>query len=180
MKPASMLLNQLLNVFWTVVCCLPVILYWVTADRMWLGPFLVISAMGLLVSSRSYLLSRNVRFYESLGVRWVRLFVQDGDLISRGRKKRATGQRIIRNKLTGRNYLKKIVMYEKFHFLCFLFFTLTTLHALVYGNLKMALISTGCNIIYNIYPLLLQQFNRIRVERIAVDAQDAADRFGPL
>ena len=158
-------LNQLLNLFWTVVCCMPVILYWVAADRSWLLPVAALSIPGIFVSSKLYQLSRRTSLYRSLGVKWVRFFVQDGGLIGRLTGK-STERRIITNKTRGRKYLKTIIMYERFHFLCFLFFTFTTLHAIAYGNLKMALIITGCNIIYNIYPLLLQQFNRIRLERM--------------
>ncbi|HEY1007522.1 MAG TPA: hypothetical protein VGD92_10080 [Sphingobacteriaceae bacterium] len=166
MKPASPILNQLINLFWTAVCCTPVVLYWSSADRSWLWPLLALSAPGLLISSRFYRLSRKRRFYESLGVKWVRLWVQDGELIARFTRKKIPDHRIIRNRRAGRNYLRTVTVYERYHFLGFLFFTFSTVHAVCYGRPGMALLLLVCNIIYNIYPLLLQQFNRIRLEKM--------------
>lgn len=166
MMRSAPLVNQLINLFWTALCCIPVVLYWVSADRSWLWPFLAVSGLGLLVSGRFYQLSYNRRFYESLGVKWVRRFVQDGELVSRFARRRMPDHRVIRNKAAGRSYLKTVAMYERYHFLCFLFFLFSGVHAALSGRLAMALLLFVCNIVYNVYPILLQQFNRIRLERL--------------
>jgi len=167
MKPPAIrqVLNQLLNLFWTAVCSMPLIIYWVRAEKTYLLPLLALSIPGIFISSKIYQLSKRTRVYKSLGVKWVRFFVQDGDLI--GRLTGKSGEpRIITNRTRGRKYLKTIMVYERFHVLCFLFFTFTTIHAVWFGDVEMAMVITGSNIIYNIYPLLLQQYNRIRVERM--------------
>lgn len=145
---------------------MPVIGYWASADRTWLWVLLLISGSGLLISPQSYRLSRRRRFYESLGVKWVRHFVQDGDLVTRFNRKRSPGHRVIRNRKAGRNYLRTVSVYERYHFLCFLFFLFSAVHAAWAGRTGMALILVICNVVYNLLPLLLQQFNRIRLERL--------------
>ncbi|WP_410479076.1 hypothetical protein [Pedobacter psychrodurus] len=42
-------------------------------------------------------------------------------------------------------------------------FSVSTLHALYYTQYIIAILITLLNIIYNIYPIMLQQYNRLRM-----------------
>ncbi|HEX3074275.1 MAG TPA: hypothetical protein VHP30_11745, partial [Ignavibacteriales bacterium] len=104
------------------------------------------------------------KFYERFGVKTVRRFVQDGD-IAAGRLR--TGGRVIMNKARAQKYLNTIEMYERYQFLCLIFFLLTSLHVAANGRIAAALIIAACNVIYNVYPILLQQYNKARILKLS-------------
>ncbi len=54
-------------------------------------------------------------------------------------------------------------MFEKFHFIMFVFFILITLYALVKNHFQWAIIISVTNLLYNIYPNLLQQYVRLKL-----------------
>jgi hypothetical protein len=109
-------------------------------------------------------LSAAPKFYERFGVKTIRRFVQDGDIASK--RLRSEG-RVIMNKARAQKYLQTIEMYERYHFLCFVFFLLTSFHAAANSKAAAALIIAACNIIYNVYPLLLQQYNKARILKLS-------------
>jgi len=54
-------------------------------------------------------------------------------------------------------------MFEKFHFIMFVFFILITIYALVENHFWWAIIISATNLLYNIYPNLLQQYVRLKL-----------------
>lgn len=158
------MLNQLINVFWTFFAFMPVVWYWYfNQDLPWLIFFVALSvASGFLPGKwyRRLQVSRDRRFYERAGIRFVRELVQDGGFSNRisGKKHFKVQER---NK--GVNYLKTIEMYERFHIECLLFFLLTSVHAFFNGLYVFSFIMLLANIIYNVCPILLQQYNRLRL-----------------
>lgn len=76
------------------------------------------------------------------------------------------GDRVISNQANARQYLSKIALQERYHYSCFVFFTLSAFSALVGGKIQMALLISIANVIYNVYPILLQQYNRLRIQRL--------------
>ncbi|HEY0432796.1 MAG TPA: hypothetical protein VGC95_02915 [Chitinophagaceae bacterium] len=160
------LLNQLINFSWTILCFLPVISFW------WqLGPnaclwiFIGIAIIfGLLPRKllHRFQFSHRKQFYEKLGVKLVRRVVQNGDLVNSSPGHRRT----IRSHETARVYLNTIAMYERFHWLCLVFFSLTMIYAICVADVWLALAILVANVVYNFCPLLLQQYNRIRIERV--------------
>jgi len=153
-------MNHAVNFFWTIVCFGPVVTYWVKT-----GPvaawwyFIGVSFLGLVLPASWLRLSRDPKFYERLGVRFIRKFVQDGDYAKRGR-------RIISNKTNARQYTNTILMYEKYHFLCLLFFLLTSIHAIIFKQYFLTALIIIANSIYNVCPLLLQQYNKARLVKM--------------
>lgn len=109
-------------------------------------------------------LSGAPKFYERFGVKIIRRFVQDGDIASKSLR---SGGRVIMNKARAQKYLNTIEMYERYHFLCLIFFLLTSLHAAANSRIAAALIIAACNIIYNVYPMLLQQYNKARILKLS-------------
>jgi hypothetical protein len=154
-------MNQVINFFWTILCFAPVVTYWLRiGDLTACWYFIGLSFVGLLIPAKWLQLSRNPKTYERLGAKLIRKFVQNGDYAKRG-------ARVISNKSNALLYGKTILTYEKFHFLCLLFFLFTGIYAILFEQYLLAVLIFLANVIYNIYPMLLQQYNRARIFRLA-------------
>jgi hypothetical protein len=96
-----------------------------------------------------------------MGVKIIRRFVQDGDW----RFNRHASINASRIKGSGglQAYLTTIAMYERYHWGCFLFFTETSLYGKSDDGILWLIATFAANVIYNVCPLLLQQYNRIRI-----------------
>ena len=162
--------NQLLNFFWTILCFLPVLWYWaMQGPDSWLYGLIIFSiTCGLLPEAffRFLQISQRTGFYEKYGAKMIRKFVQQGDMINRLFRQQYAGYKVIRGAGQARNYLKTIAMYERYHFICFLFFLSTAVHSLFAHRFLFALLITIGNILYNICPIFLQQYNRLRIRRL--------------
>mgnify|MGYP001124928363 CR=1 FL=1 len=149
------MLNQVLNIGWTILGLSPVYYFWWVHGISW--PFyvlLLISCMAFILPEKLYSklkISKDLRVYKRLGVKFVRRFAQDGDFEpSKGI----------------RGYLSKIRMFERYHFCCLLFFQASSVYACYFEEYLLAFLIFFCNIIYNVFPMLLQQYNSIRITRI--------------
>ncbi|MDR6806955.1 hypothetical protein J2Y45_004147 [Dyadobacter sp. BE34] len=168
------MLNQLINVLWTVLSFSVVGWYWgdFFAEKrgVWLlcgivaVSVLVFHIPARLISALS--ISKNPRTYELMGIRVMRWFVQDGTLVNRVHQHLGKRRRVISNLANARQYLSKIAVQERYHYSCFVFFTLSALSAVAGGKIEMALLISMANVIYNVYPILLQQYNRLRIQRL--------------
>jgi hypothetical protein len=160
--------NQLLNFFWTVLCFLPVLIYWIPRGAdIWLYGSAAFSIVSGLLPERLFKriqISRRPRFYEKSGVRTIRKFVQHGDLINRLYRRQLPGYKITGDVRRMKDYLQTIAMYERYHFICFVFFLCTAVFALAERRFLPALLIVISNVLYNICPIFLQQYNRIRIE----------------
>jgi hypothetical protein len=160
-------MNQAVNFFWTILCFTPIIGFWAAANSMLLCYiFIGVSVVSMLLPSRYLQLSNNPKFYEGIGVRLIRNFVQNGDLINRIIRKNNAQYKVIKSKATAVKYMQTVVMYERYHFVCFIFFLLTAAYAIIVAQYSFALIVIIANIIYNTCPILLQQYNRARLARL--------------
>lgn len=164
-------INQVINFFWTAFSFAPVIYYWYLVNSpIWFYSFIGVSLLAGFLPETLFnhlQLSGNPKFYERLGVKKARMFVQNGDWTKKAASAGFQSKKARINKTRSRNYLKTIAMYERYHFLCFVFFTLSALHALITGAPITALIIAACNIIYNAYPILLQQYNKAKILKIS-------------
>lgn len=161
-------MNQAVNFFWTILCFIPVIGFWFGEGlTAWFYIFAGIGIFSLLLPARLLQLSSNPKFYEGIGVRFIRKFVQDGDIVKRFIKKRDPQYRVIKNKANALRYQNTILMYERYHLLSFVFFLLTALYAIYNGEYFSGLIIILADIIYNVCPILLQQYNRARVASLS-------------
>jgi len=162
-------INQFINFFWTILCFIPVLIYWFGNYSYWLYVFILFSLIiALLPGSifRHFQLSSNRKFYERLGVKFIQQFVQNGTLINRTIRKNNPDYKLIKDRAQAQQYLNTINMYERYHVLCFVFFTLTFIHALISQRYIIAVLVLVANIIYNVCPILIQQYNKLRVMRI--------------
>ena len=159
--------NQLINFFWTITCFTGIVIYW------WESPslpimflFITISLISAAVPPRSYQLSRHSTFYVRLGVKKIRLFVQDGGWRHSARDGGPTAEKVVRSRSQAAQYLRTVDMYQRYHLICLVFFTLSVCHALVGHRPGMAILMLASNIIYNVCPLLLQQYNWARIKSL--------------
>ncbi|SEI43865.1 hypothetical protein SAMN04487995_0736 [Dyadobacter koreensis] len=153
------MLNQLINVGWTILVFTPVVIY---SDSMRslkiIYIFSVISALCGFLPKKifdSFKFSADPQFHERFGVRKIRNFVQDGDLISRSIRKDLPHHRTIKGKEMFRKYLKTVEMYEHYHIICLIFFLLLTIYAVSNHGFGIGIIVTAGNLLYNICPILL-------------------------
>lgn len=166
--------NQLINIFWTIIAFSVTGHYWgqyfAEKHSLWLVYiYIVVSIFAYNIPARwvSFLtLSNNRRIYEMIGIRVMRWLVQDGMLVNRVNRRLGKKHRRISNIGSARAYLATIAVQERFHYSCFVFFALSAVSALVSGKVLLAISITFCNIVYNAYPILLQQYNRLRIKNL--------------
>jgi hypothetical protein len=160
--------NMVPNLIWTILFLYPV--YEFASTRLPLPTALILlgGSMVPLFFPNSFFkaiqLSKNRRLYERLGVRFINKFAQNGALINRYLKKRYPQFKVVAPTRSSiiKTY-KQTFLYEKFHFTLFLFTTAATVYSIVDGTLIWALVLTVCNLLYNIYPNLLQQYIRVKL-----------------
>ena len=159
--------NQILNGFWTVLAFLPVLRFWIGhytgVTLFWV---LGISMIPIFLPGACFAelqLSCRRSFYESLGIRRMLAFTQDGYLVNRLIRKSKPGYRTVRSRRDLRSLKGRMLVYEKYHWTCLLFFLLTSLLALALKEFVLAGLILLANVIYNVVPLLIQQYNRARM-----------------
>ena len=165
------MLNQVINLFWTIVSFAVFGVYWgryfAEQRSPWvLALFIVLSILIWAIPAKWFsalTISKSKRTYERMGVKFLLLFVQNGTLVNRLQRKYSKKSGLIHNRSQAQSYLKTIAMQERYHYCCLVLFLLTTLSAFSTGKPCIALLITLCNILYNIYPILLQQYNRQRI-----------------
>jgi hypothetical protein len=168
------MLNQFINVFWTIVSFTIVGQYWggyyAEKGSLWTLYIIIVISISVYTISAKWLLvltlSNNPRTYERIGVKWVLLFVQNGTLVNRMKRMFGSKPGTITTRKGARAYLKTVDMQERFHYCCLVLFGLSAVSALFTGKNGLAIFITFWNIIYNVYPILLQQYNRLRIQRI--------------
>lgn len=160
-------MNQAINFFWTILCFIPVIICWYTANS--LAPcywFLALSLLCLFIPSRLLQLSNNPVFYTRAGIKFFRRFVQNGDYANRLIRKNKPEYTLIKSKRGALAYTKTLAMYQAYHLCCLVFFMLTMVYALINKYYLLGFMILLSNVVYNVYPVLLQQYNRARIKRI--------------
>jgi hypothetical protein len=159
-------INQLLNLFWTSLCFAPIVWYWYQNKLdFWWYLFLAMALTSLFLSKKTLeklTFFKRRRQYEKWQVKSVRWLAQNGTFANRfGKEKERDLQ--IKNIIQAKRYLKTIAMYERYHWMCLIFFLFTSIHALVAGKLLLSLLTMMANAIYNLASILLQQYNKMRI-----------------
>jgi hypothetical protein len=154
--------NLIINLFWTTVCCAPVVSLW----YLYYHPTILFGSLAIslfpgLIPAKYFSqlqVSRSRRFYESLSIKSLQSLTQDGRLVSTLAKRKNQHTRTAH-----KNYKSKIAMYEKYHIVCLTFFLISlgyAIHQRAYLISSLIFIS---NIIYNVIPILIQQYNKLRL-----------------
>jgi hypothetical protein len=132
------ILNHTLNFIWTGLCFLSVLWHWIPFGMdLW---FYLILAFSLLLGFlpgkgiQKLQLSNDRKFYERVGVKYIKRFVQDGDLVKKQAGKKVAF-RVIKSRSQAIKYLKTISMYERYHLIGFAFFSLSSIHIFFTRNI---------------------------------------------
>jgi hypothetical protein len=160
-------MNQAINFFWTILCFTPVIVFWIFNNPApYCYIFLIVSILFQLVPLKVLQLSNKPVFYERLGVKFIRKFVQNGQYINNYLRHKYPNYKVVKHRQGASKYIKTAVMYERYHSICFVCFLLTAAYALVLNSIWFFVLINLSNIIYNICPILLQQYNKARINRM--------------
>jgi hypothetical protein len=160
--------NMIPNVIWSVLNLVPISIYcYSNVDHKSLYIIIALSVIPGFFPNSFYdkiQISRTTRIYRRLGVGFVNKLAQNGAIINRLMKKKFPGYRTINYEgLSINKLLRQTYMFEKFHFIMFAFFVLIAAYALVKHHFLWAVIISITNVLYNIYPNLLQQYIRLKL-----------------
>ena len=160
--------NALPNLLWSVLAFVPLYIFCYTLlDRSLLLIFLVGSLFTIFLPKaffRHIQLGEKPAIYIKVGVPFVGKFTQNGQIINGLLRKRYPRHKVVSgSRQSVHRLFRQTFMYEKFHFMLFTFFSLVLLYALAKGYMGWALLLLLINILYNVYPCLLQQYIRLRL-----------------
>lgn len=161
--------NMIPNVAWSVLNLVPISIYcYNKVDQKSLYISIAVSVIPGFFPNSFYnriQLGRTTRIYKQLGVGIVNKLAQNGAIINHLLRKKFPGYKMIdRQRSSIDKLLQQTYMFEKFHFIMFVFFILITVHALAKDHFWWAIIISVTNVLYNIYPNLLQQYIRLKLK----------------
>jgi len=159
--------NQIFNLTWTTVCLAPVVWLWyVHYHATILIVMFSVSLLTILIPA-GYLnllqVSKSRKFYESLAIKSLQSLTQNGGIVLKLANKQNQNYRVIKSKAGFRSFASRIAMYEKYHISCLVFFLISFIYAIYCGELLISFLIFLSNIIYNIIPILIQQYNKLRL-----------------
>lgn len=162
--------NTIVNFFWSVLVLVPLVVFCYGEMSIKLTLIFLAASFITVFLPRSFfdaMQFKNRQVYKKIGVDFINRFTQNGIIVNNLVRKRIPGYQVISTK---RSSIHKVVyqsyMFEKFHFTAFVFFLLTTIYALAKGFFAWSLVFFVSNIIYNVYPILLQQYVRARLKNV--------------
>lgn len=167
MKRRAAAYNAIPNFLWTIIHLAPSVIYcWKYTASLWTyiglgGSFLLaFLPAGLL---KRLQLSKDTAVYKKIGIGIIRKYSQDGDLINRLLRKQYPAYRVIEGAGAIPAYISKTYMAERFHLMMLVFMGFVSVWALSEQRWGWALLIMVNNVLYNLYPMFLQQYNRIRL-----------------
>ena len=140
-------------------------------ELMWMIIFIGISYFVSRLPKSFYdkfQLSKNLTIYKNLAVDKFKKFSTNGDFINRRIRRQFPTHRNVTNIETLKAKLNETYTIEKSHTVLFVFCLLTNIYAFWTNSIGTAIILFIGNIIFNFYPNLLQQYNRIRYMRVII------------
>lgn len=163
------MINLLLNLFWSVLALVPVCVFcyrWVANDLIFL--FLGISLLPVFLPRSIFdklQIAKHATTYKKLGISFIQYFSQNGKLANFLIRKRYTGYKVIRNENKSiERLLNQTYINEAFHYTACLFFCFLTVYAISKGLIWWTFLFAATNLLYNVYPILLQQYIRIKLQ----------------
>jgi len=160
--------NMIPNLIWSILNLTPVSIYCFTLlNYKTFYIFLAVSLIPIFLKN-SFLdklqIGKTIKIYKQLGVHLINKVAQNGVIINNLIKRKFPDHKVVTNKKSSIDGLiNQTYIFEKFHLILFLFFSLTITYAFIKGHLTWACIILLTNIAYNIYPNLLQQYIRLKL-----------------
>ncbi|GGF01731.1 hypothetical protein GCM10011383_10780 [Hymenobacter cavernae] len=159
--------NAVPSLLWSALGLVPLTIFcYQHVARPWLYGFIIVSllAYGLPFSRfRRLQLGASVGLYQKLGVPRLNHFTQHGTLINWLIRRQYPQYRRVRTRASLAGFARATYYQEQFHLVMFVFFLLVSVYAVVRGNLGWAMLLTFLNVLYNVYPMWLQQYLRLRL-----------------
>ena len=144
-------------------------------ELMWMILFIGISYFVSRLPKSFYdkfQLSKNLTIYKKLAVDKFKKFSTNGDFINKKIRRKFPTHRNVANLETLKAKLNETYTIEKSHTVLLVFCLLTNIYALWTNSIGTAIILFIGNIMFNFYPNLLQQYNRIRYKRVLLKFPD--------
>lgn len=178
-KKLRAIYNIVPNLFWSVIGFGPVgIFCYLKMNLLWIFIFLIVS-LFILALPKSVLdyfrLGKTTHIYKKAGVDIVQKLAQNGDLVNALIRKRFPDYRIIYNRDSVRKYVGQTYYLEKIHYIFLSFFLFTSIFALIDGYFLWSATILLSNMLFNVYPILLQQYNRLRLSKIMMSPHRLTD-----
>ncbi|HEX8425785.1 hypothetical protein [Hymenobacter sp.] len=159
--------NAVPNVFWSVLSFTPLCVFcYQHIARPWIYGFLAVSLLAYAVpasSFRYWQLSATLTAYRKLGVPLANHLAQHGDLVNKLVRRQYPQYRHVRTHTSVAALVRTTYHQERFHVAMFLFFLLSAIYAAIYRYWGWMLLLTLLNTVYNLYPIWLQQYIRVRL-----------------
>ena len=157
------------NLLWTALFLIPITLFCYT----FITPKMTYSMLGVslipIFFPNSFFdriqLSKDTHWYRRIGVKYINTFAQNGNLLNEILRKKYPSYKVVsRTRASIKKQYYQTYFFEKFHFFLFLFFTMVTIYAGMQGQFYWVLILAISNLLYNIFPNLLQQYIRVKLK----------------
>lgn len=159
--------NAVPSVLWSVLALGPLALCcYRYVGPLWLYSFGAASLLAYAWPAawlRRLQLSSRVAVYRQLGVPALNRFTQQGALVSTLLRRRYPQYRVLAGRAGVARLLRTTYSQERFHWAGLLFFGLVSGYAGATGHLGWALGLALLNVGYNLYPIWLQQYLRLRL-----------------
>jgi hypothetical protein len=159
--------NAVPNVLWSVLAFGPlVVCCYRYVERPWLWGFVVVSLTAYAWPAawlRRLQLATSAATYRRLGVPGLGRFTQQGALVNGLLRRRYPRYRVLVGPRAVRKLLSTTYQQERFHWAGLICFLLVSLYAGAHGQWGWALGLSVANVGYNLYPIWLQQYLRVRL-----------------
>ncbi|MBW3128030.1 hypothetical protein [Hymenobacter profundi] len=159
--------NAIPNVVWSVLSLGPLSVFcYQHMARPWLYGALAVSLLGYAVPRawfRWWQLSGSAAAYRRLGVHVANQFTQHGSFINGLLRRRYPHYRHVQSRAAVAALWQHTYHLEQFHLVGFLFFLFAAGYAAAMGRVGWGLALSVLNMLYNVYPMWLQQYIRVRL-----------------
>jgi len=160
--------NMMPNLLWSVLNLVPISIFCFTLmEQKIVYIFLAVSCAPIFFKN-TFLdriqIGKQIGVYKKLGVHFINKVAQNGSIINSLIKKKYPGYKAVINKRSSiAKLIRQTYVFEKFHWILFIFFSQVIVYALWQKQLTWGLIILLNNILYNVYPNLLQQYIRLKL-----------------
>lgn len=159
--------NMIPNLLWSILHLSPAAIFCFRyMPTLWIYSGLgVCFLLGLLPKAffNRLQLGSNTGIYKKIGIGVARRYAQDGDLVNKLIRKRFPAYRIMESRTSMQAYIGRTYFYERFHFMVLTFMLFLSVCALLQHRPGWGLLMILNNVLYNLYPMFLQQYNRLRL-----------------
>jgi hypothetical protein len=160
--------NMAPNLFWSVLSLVPVFIF--CYNYLSVNLLLFFTGVSILPAFlpnsaiHTMQISERPMIYKKLGIGFVQRLSQNGKIVnSLIRRKYPNYKALRQNEKSIKGLLNQTCAFEKFHLTLLVFFCLAGFYAFSKGFTKWTAIIFLLNVLYNVYPVLMQQYIRIKL-----------------